>query len=399
MTTLVPTTLFSTTIAPTTEVPTTEVPTTPRPTTTGPTTSATTVAPTTPIPVSRDTTLDRFKIMGPLDMTMTVQGVLIGLSSTDCTVLLTLTITGSFVEGAFIDGGTPPTMTLTIQGIPNFTIRKCNWVQWSEIGYLSFTQNERNVVGERPMDWKGCVYDILKLGKGVVIYGENGVTILSPADKAMAMQTIHRIGIQCKSAVCGTEFEHYFIDQKDRMYKLSQEKGLELLDYSEYLGQLTNPRMSFDTTEGFIYICDGTYGYIYSTKSGSFGEGPVNVTGIGSQSGILYVGSPTTIGVPTLEVCTDIYDFGTRKPKTIQWIEIGTDLTEHLEVQVESRTRNKNGWQKSNWVLLNPSGIAVIPAYGEEFRFRIRSYIYEEINIDYVKITGVVHGAGYRDVY
>ena len=392
-----------TTLAPTSII-TTIAPTTPEPTTHPPTTSLTTLSPTTPLPVDRDVLLDYFKIVGPIEFgAITIQGSLGGtsLSSVDCIIELDpIEITGSFLEGELVVDGMIELGPIEITGQFYLGIGECGWVAWSDIGSLKFDINERNVAGKRPMDWAGCVYDILKLGEVVVVYGAGGVTIMKPVDIKWGMQTIHRFGIPCKLAVDGTDSEHYFIDNNFRLYKLTVAKGLELLDYSEYLLTLTNPRLHLDTAERILYICDGEYGFVYGTATGSFGEGPINVTGVGSKGGVLYVGAPAEIEIPKFQICTDIYDLGSRKPKTIQRIEIGTDLTDKLEAQVEMRYGNREqDFTKSNWVLVNPSGIAYLPAHGIEFRFRLKSpHIYEYFEVDYIKVQGVVHGVGYLDI-
>jgi hypothetical protein len=297
------------------------------------------------------------------------------------------------VEVIVLSGG------ISIQG------NKANWVQWSEIGRLVFDITHSNIAGERPLEVSGYVRDILKLGKGLVVYSENGVTVLTPVENVWGLKTVYPIGIKCKGAVSGNDEEHYFIDRKNRLVKLGTQ-GIEILDYSEYLSVLTSPKISMDPELGILYICDGVYGFVYGIQTKSFGEGPINVTGIGSKDGSLIVVAPTEeVEIPKFEICTDTYDLGTRKPKTITSIEVGTDLTQNLEVMVETRLSNKNdpgtevsaNFVRTKWCLVNPSGIAITPCYGVEFRFRFRSLIYEYFEIDYLKVDGVVHGAGYID--
>jgi len=305
-------------------------------------------------------------------------------------------VLGGYVPSITVDAGSiEVTISLHSYGI---TVggRKCNWIKWSKIGHLDFTIDESNVAGERPLDWSGCVNEVLKLGNTPVVYGENGVTICNVSGVHYGIRTIHRIGMLNKGTVVGTEDVHYFIDKTKRMYKLSQE-GLRLLDYSEFLELLNNPIMTLDVETGIIYICDGVTGFVYSTNSESFGSGPINVTGIGTKSGSLYVVATDEIVVPKFNICTDIYDLGTRKPKTIQWIEVGTELTDTLHAMIEARISNKGGFIKSKWVLVNPSGIAYIPCYGVEFKFHLKSHIYEYLELDYLKVVGVVHGTGYLD--
>ena len=272
-----------------------------------------------------------------------------------------------------------------------------NWVKWSKIGHLDFTVDESNVANEQPLKWYGAVYRILKLGGTLIAYGESGITILAPKDIAYGMKDLYNVGLLGKSAVTGTDFEHFFIDISGKLFKVSTD-GLEELGYSEFLSQMIDPVMSLDLTKNLLYICDGTYGYIYNVKDKSFGSGPVDLTGIGSRGSTRYAVSSSTLEIPKFEICTDTYDMGTRKPKNIHSVEIATNLAEHLELLVEYRISNRDeGFEESPWFLVNPDGIAYSPCYGVEFRFRIRSFILEQFQIDRLKINGSIHGFSHRE--
>jgi hypothetical protein len=273
-----------------------------------------------------------------------------------------------------------------------------NWVKWSDIGHLDFTIGKDNVAGERPMDWKGWVYGIKKLGSKVVVYGQNGVSFLLPSGVVFGLQTIHRIGLKGKHAYCGTDFEHFFLDVEGRLYKVGE--GIELLNYSEYLDTLgTSVVMSYDEQNRLIYICDGLVGFIYSIADKSLGTGPINVTGLGSQSGTLTICASSTISTPVFSICTDIYDMGTRKNKTIHSIELGTDQTEELYATIDYRVKKEEAFSTIAWSRVNPNGIAVIPCFGVEFRFRVKLLTYEYIELDYIKVNGVIHNYSYLDTY
>ena len=274
---------------------------------------------------------------------------------------------------------------------------KSNWIRWSKIGSIDFTVDESNVAGERPLNWHGFVYRILKLGDTLVVYGEGGVTVLTPKGVAYGMKELYNIGLLGKSAVIGTDFEHFFIDVSGKLFKVSSNE-LEELGYSEFLSQMTNPVMSLDLVKNLVYICDETHGFIYNMKDKSFGSGPISLTGMGSRGNTRYVTAlDSSVTIPKFEICTDTYDMGTRKPKNIHSVEIGTDLEEHLELLIEYRTSNREELKKSPWFLVNPDGIAYSPCYGVEFRFRIRSFILEWFQIDRLKINGSIHGFSHRD--
>lgn len=421
MSTAAPTTEPVTTSAPTTSAPTTLAPTTLGPTTVAPTTiPATTLIPTTPWPgwtidagpieveivlvcwfhyyppSGRDATLDQWYSADSIEVELEITGEPLNQWIEAGSIDVELEIVhDDFVIGLVFDDCTLEVeITIESYGMVIGTSRT-NWVKWSKIGVLDFTIDESNIAGERPLDWRGYVYCVKKLADKIIAYGQNGVTVLKAVGINYGMETIYRIGVMGKGAVTGTEFEHYFIDTLGQMWKLGDK--LVKLDYSEYLSHMSNPIMSLDINKNLIYICDGVRGYVYSTKDQSFGEGPVNISGVGSRTSNMYVAAPGPIVTPKFEICTDIYDFGTRKDKTVYSIEVGTDLTENLHASVDYKTSYKHEFVQIGWFLVNPDGFAFPKCFGVEFRFRLRSFLYEYFEIDYLKIGGMIHDFSYLD--
>lgn len=398
------------TVPPTTGVPTTTLTTSP----------PTTVAPTTAIPdydivvdpieieldvraihhyyppVEVNPALDNELEFDPIEITISQEGIAgnVGIDTSPIDITLGFG-TNSLVIGIVID---PDPIDIVI--VPVFTeyfIDKelCNWVKWSKIGELDFTIDESNIAGKRPMDWSGCVYHLGKLRDTVAVYGAGGVSLLKASGVHWGMDTIHWIGLKNKGAFCGTELVHFFIDKEGRLFKLSDK--LERLDYSEFLSTLGDVVMSLDIEKNLIYITDGTTGYIYGIENGSFGQGPANITGVGVQSGSLYAVSYGAIITPKFSIKTDIYDLGSRKPKTIERVEVGTDAGEHLFMSVDYRKNYREPFRGIGWFLVNPDGRAYPKCYGVEFRFRLTSSIYEYFELDYLKIRGHIHGYSYLD--
>lgn len=327
--------------------------------------------------------------IGVIVISTTVLGQLFNVSIVADPFLISLTPLGNLVIG-IIRPASPIGIGVSFKEA-DITVEfpRQNWVRWSNIGALDFTIGKDNVAGERPLDWKGWVYEILKLGNKVVAYGENGVSALTPAGNTYGLEIIYRGGIKSKQAVINTGDAHYFIDQKSQLWKLKD--SLERLDYSEYLIGLTNPVMSYDVLNALIYICDGTTGYVFNPRTNSFARGPVNVTGIGSQGGTLYVVSPATIVVPPFQITTDIYDMGTRKGKTIRSVEVGTALARPLQVQIDYRYSKAQDFNSTNWYATDGRGMAFISIYGHEFKFKVKIDTYERFRLDYLKLNGVVH--------
>lgn len=308
---------------------------------------------------------------------------------------VTTTLHGSLADGLLITAE-PFVVTLSFKDADILLeATKKNWVKWSDIGSLDFTIGRGNVAGERPLDWSGWVYEVLQLNDKVIAYGENGVSILKPADKYYGLDTISRLGLYSPGAVVGTAKVHYFIDSKGQLWELGD--TLTLLNYSEFFSLMDNLIISYDVENNLIYICDGTLGYVYSPLDKSLGAGPVNVTGIGSKDSNLYITSPATIETKTFEICTDIYDMGTRKFKTVKSIEVGTDLTENMEASIDYRVSNKVAFANIGWHPVTLEGVSHLTCYGLEFRFKLRVQTYEYFELDYLKINGFVHNYSYTE--
>ena len=389
--------------------------------TTIPATTLTTLVPTTSVPVDEDIIVSPIEInlsfyhvfnynppapvneglntsyiVDPIEIVLSVHGynAYTGIVVSPINIVIT-----PIFEGIDI-GKVISTGAVNIVIVPAFTAysvayNKCNFVKWSKIGELDFTIDESNLAGERPLDWKGCIYHMAKLGDKVVAYGENGVSILKPSGVHYGMDTIHRIGLKNKGAFAGTDLQHFFVDNQGFLYQLDDK--FTKLDYSEFLLSMGTIILSLDIEKNLLYICDGVSGYIYGIGSKSFGVGPVNITGFGVQSSNIYVVSFAEIATPIFNICTDIYDLGTRKPKTITAIEVGTDATEFLYTSIDYRKSYKDSFKQIGWFLVNPSGKAFPKCYGVEFRFRLKSTIYEYLEIDYLKIRGHIHGYSYLD--
>lgn len=399
---------MATTSPPTTVAPTTTL------TTVGPTTTLTTVAPTTappevvitcdPITVrvlvvsvlslfpgaARDATKDQTLTVNPIEVELTIGGSVLNQVFTDCVISIEAKISGTFVTGYAFSSIIELTTTLSAHGFYT-SVSKSGWVKWSKIGQLDFTIDESNVAGERPLSFSGYVHNILRLGNFTVAYGENGINVLKPQGVNYSLEPVKSLGLLCRTAVVGDRYQHFFIDKRSRLFKFSTDR-IEKLDYSEFLETLTSPSMILDSENDMLYICDGTNGFVYNYADKSFGKGPGEVSGLGYKDNTLYLVASDTISMPKFEICTDIYDFGTRQAKTIRGIEVGTDISDKIQAKIASRTLNNRDFKETSWVSVNPNGIAYIPCYGNEFKVYLRSFIVEVFDIDYIKIFGFVHG-------
>lgn len=342
-----------------------------------------------------DTTLSRYVSTRPT-MPITIYGEWLNKTIVVDPIEISFTVHGGIVDSFTIVAD--PVIITILPKTADFTteVTKTNVVAWSNIGSVDFTIGRDNIAGERPMDWTGWVYRILKLGGKVVVYGQNGVSILIPSGNAWGMQTVYRVGLKGQGAVCGDDFLHFFIDNKGKLFKMGEK--IDILDYSEYLSLLSNRVvMSMDILNKLVYICDGIYGFVYSINDKSLGTCSPYITGIGTKNGTNYVASYKTLVDQPFEICTDIYDMDSRKNKTINSLEFSTDSDYPLWAAVDYRQDKTADFATSYWTLVNPNGLAVIPCYGVEFRFRLKNLVYNWFKLNRIKINGVIHGYSYLD--
>jgi len=408
MSTAPPTTAPPSTVAPTTVAPTTLAPTTVAPTTVpditltvdpieiivAPPYAVWHYWPPAPVNPGLDQEYDFGDIPIELDFTVLGSPGNVGIEVSPIEVEI-IPASDGFTYGRVI---TPDPINIVIS-IPSIDVlldyEECNWVWWSKIGELDFTIDESNIAGKRPMDWRGCVWHVARLGDKVGIYGDNGVSFIRPSGIHFGLDTIYRIGLKNKGAFVDGEKYHFFIDKLNQLCQV--DKAFKILDYKEFLSTMSTTILSLDEEQELLYITDGTYGYVYSIKDESFGTASVNITGIGAQNSLLYVTSDGAIDTPKFEICTDIYDLGTRKPKTVQRVELGTDVGEFLHVSLDYRNNYREEFKQIGWFIANHDGKAYPKCYGVEFRIRVKASIREYLELDYIKVRGHIHGYSYLD--
>jgi len=300
-------------------------------------------------------------------------------------------VTSLVVSEAVVTAAAKASATLILQGGD-----LSNWVKWSDIGNLDFEIGLDNIAGEMPMDWKGMTHAIRKLSTRIVVMGDGGVSFLNPVENKFGLKTIHHTGLYSRDASAGDDTVHYFVDKTANLFEIGfSQKTLDhrkkKLGYSEFLSNLTDPVLTLDVENQLLYLCDGTIGYVYSIEDGSMGSGPANITGIGYQNGVAYTTASGQIDIPVFEICTDIYDYGTRKNKTIYQLEFGTNLGGTLQASVDYRRDITGTFVTTPWKNVHEKGTVKIVARGGEFRLRARLSTYEYFELDYIRVRGITH--------
>lgn len=361
-------------------------------------------------PAAINPALNNLINVSSIDVTVSILGSWLNVNKSADPIEVTTSVLGTFIIGKLFSNAALITVEIDLS-LPEMTTTgsKMNWVKWSNIGNLDFTIWKDNIAGERPLDWAGWIYSIRKLGNKVIVYGSGGISMLAPSGNAFGLLPIHKVGLKGKQAIAGDDKVQYFVDaigKLQRLLEVPQKSSLfeqsivpEELDYSEYLSNMTNPILSWDALNKLLYICDGTSGYIYSQDSNSLGSGPANITGIGLRNNEAYIVSPSTIENPIFEICTDIYDMGSRKNKTITTIELGTDVIGDLWVTLDYRKNKAEEFKTLTWHRVSPNGVTNIPCFGVEFRIRVKRTTYAYFELDYIRVNGIVHDYNFQYPY
>lgn len=343
---------------------------------------------------------------GVIALYINIAGEIIDISVASDPIGISLTLHGTGIEAVFISADTAININLNINYSDTYiNPGEENFIKWSGLGNLDFTLSNANLAGKRPMPWSGMIYKIIKIDSGAIVYGANGITIITPTQNKQSRydqdvpevntympKTIYKTGIKGKNSVIETLTGQYFIDVNNKLCIITGE-GVKVLDFSEYLKTLnSNLIMSFDEINNLIYICDGAVGFIYNTKDNSLGSGPTTITSIGHQDGVDYfMSSDSSIIIPALETTFDILDFETRRSKTIHKVELETDVSGTLYVSFDYRNSELDSFSSTPWVMVNPGGQAYLPCYGKEFKLKIKLNNYEAFNIYKIKIHGDIN--------
>lgn len=399
-------TTTATTVVPTT-VPTTAPPTTVAPTTTTPTSVAATASPTTVLTTLAPTT---FATQFPFDPDHDNDVTFNCLANNGAGVLRAVfSISGRSRDTVFvvpdgalsvvigISGNTPASSLFTVpDGALSMRINiggwgvandeKKNWVGWSKIGEANFTLDRTNDAGFRPMSWNGYVYQVKKLGKGVVIYGSGGVTLAMPVAEphpTFGFKDLYFTGVKNKTAVGGDEFTHYFIDDLGALFKVT-EQGLEYMGFEEFLLPLTYPVLLYDPADHRLYISDATTGG-YVLREDVLTGGHTGLSGLYRIKNVLTAIGPDTIEVDPVYIVTDVIDFKRRGMKHIEEMQFGVSADMTLYAAIDYRYDKGEVFKTTRWVRLNKEGVAKIPCTAVEFKVRLKADVLGSFDISYIK--------------
>lgn len=293
--------------------------------------------------------------------------------------------TACLAAGRVISGGFRPEDSDRVWG----TLAR-NMIQWSKVGGgdvywnllpsltipsdLRSADLQGNEKGYAVMDWQGSILCIKELGKGAVVYGEDGVTILVPVVEpapTLFMKQIASVGVASRGAVGGDLTGHIFVDTEGILWRISEKFEIEALGYKEFFEDERDEEIVItkdSSREQDYYICSRNRGLILSkTGLGELNQLVTSLIRDNSLEGISH-----SLG-EDIYIETDTFDINIRGSKTIQSIEVATKGVEDFYVCVLFSVDGGKTFLEAEWQIASEKGIVFPNVTAEDFRIAIRS--------------------------
>lgn len=297
-----------------------------------------------------------------------------------------------------------------------------NWVFWSSIGGGDFPlwlfypelycssamaptaerlieRLKRNELGFMQMPFKGTVLTVKPLAEHVVVYGDQGIGVLTFTRGIQEMpptygfRLLSRVGIVARDAVGGTDNVHIFIDKTGDLWQLTADLSLTKLGYREYIFDLLGGDITFVYNEQeaeFQISGDFTAGvYGFTLRSQGLSQNYQRVC-----SGARYIeggmvgwsDDDTDPAGLQARIVTSPFDMSTTELKTIT--EIGADVrsTDDVYVAIDYKYSRNDAWSRGPWHLLNKERNARVQVAGLEFRVVLRCAAFAGFELDHLQV-------------
>ena len=265
-------------------------------------------------------------------------------------------------------------------------------VMGSTIGYgqnkpMWDTYLKRNEWGFMPMPWAGKVLKLKSLGENLIVYGENGISVLRPFAEptpTLGLVSTFGVGIPHRSCIGGDEFSHLFIDHAGACWKLDGSLKPSRLGYESYFSPLLDTELiiSYDSGKGNFYIANEDEGFMLS---------PVGLSRVYQKvHSCCYVeggsiGTMSDTGEYEFYYRSDLLNFNLAGLKKIEAIELNLSTEAPVYVAVQFRYKTSEAWRESDWVRANNEGIAYLGIQATQFKLLVKGMPFNKI-----KLSGIL---------
>lgn len=266
----------------------------------------------------------------------------------------------------------------------------------------------RREMGARPMPWHGWVRQVRPMGDLVVVYGDNGVSVMLPVSNPYptfglqdtpedfptgnGMVSEFTDNPACRDAVAGDDNKHVFVGRDYNLWRLDRSASgakATKLGFAERVADLgSNVRIDYNPTEGEFYIhsAAGGGGFVLNKE--------MKLGAVGTYFTGLRNGDATSTLKKTVGSSTFIARFGARNTDTPIGIQnvhkvVFVGRTAEMSARLWWRMGPNSEWNHTYYQSLAGRGEATfnVPCWQFEVEVRAANYANIRINDAYAIIS------------
>lgn len=277
------------------------------------------------------------------------------------------------------------------------------WTWDESTGGHPFIMNvlKKNQLGFIPMPWQGAVYGMKALGRGMMVYGQNGIALLYPVTEpapTFGVKNYPKLPILSRSAFGGSDEAHLFVTSDYNLWLLDSEGSIKYLGYAEHISTLAGDVMiSYDMSQREFHISGSNKQYIL-TPQGLTSSDTIMTSCFYTDQGI--VGALTADPDYILTLETNRFDFGNNELKPITDVHAYAahspgafssafnsdfDINSQGQIAIGSAITPGAELSWSSWINLNNASWCRAQRAGAEFALRFRCRIKNDITITTIK--------------
>ena len=257
----------------------------------------------------------------------------------------------------------PFVRVMSIMGFPNDT-------RFDNIKAEIYAAVENGEIGFIIPFHKGTTTNIAQIADTVLLASADGITSVQSTENGLLPVDLFPFGPVSRGAMAGNHAVQYFVDQDGDLWEIGQNLQYRNLRFREWIGPLTlaNLKLTYNETEGELYISDGTACYVYGAKGMS--ETTLIPTSLIKASGGI-VAPVKSLSDATVVLKTGSLSLNNRRAKTLQEVELHhDDAVGDVTLVVQYKVNETTGFVTCTGIAPDSRGVFVVGITGVEFTLK-----------------------------
>ena len=264
-------------------------------------------------------------------------------------------------------------------------------IEVDKLKYFYLDKIKTRSIGFIPMRWQGNINRIMLLGGAAVVYGDNGVTAITPQqEEGMAVynrKELAKVGCAGRGAAGGDDLLQAFTDGFGVVRTTDESLKVVRRGYSEFVTSLTPADIvtTIDPDQRDFRISDGVAGFVMSdTGMGELTTFPTYLSH--TSLGLIGAFSPSAGGSNNFEFIINNFDMQSRAIKVIHCIEMAASDVTGLELSVGFKFNPTDVFNWTAWHIATDEGFVYPTQGGTEFQLKVKGTWGTNGRISYIKV-------------